>query len=278
MKIIGKTDDFIELSELDSSSCTLFFAKPEPSSLTIIWFLEDDNIFIVDGVQYKFKKNQIVFFTEFHKVKPIRKGTTNFLRFNRSFFCIIDHDDEVSCKGILFFGASQLPIITIPDKDIEQFKILWKMFTIEMKSKDNLQISMLQMMLKRYLILSTRLFKEQHQYLSTEKENDIIREFNFLVEKYFNVKHTVADYADLLFKSPKTISNIFSKLGTKSPLSYIQDRKMLEAKRLLYHTDMQIQEVAYKVGYNDIQTFSRFFKKQEGISPSKYRENKLKEK
>ena len=46
---------------------------------------------------------------------------------------------------------------------------------------------------------------------------------------------------------------------------------MLEAKRLLYHSDMQIQEIAFKVGYDDIQSFSRFFKKQEGISPSKYR-------
>ena len=102
-----------------------------------------------------------------------------------------------------------------------------------------------------------------------------MREFNFLVEQHFNTKHTVAEYAELLFKSPKTIYNIFSKIGSKTPLSYIQDRKMLEAKRLLYYTDIQIQEIAYKIGYNDIQAFSRFFKKQEGISPSKYRKKTL---
>ena len=131
------------------------------------------------------------------------------------------------------------------------------------------------MMLKRYLILCTRLYKEQYQYSSIKKENDIIREFNFLVEQFFSTKHTVAEYAELLFKSPKTISNTFSKIGSKTPLSYIQDRKMLEARRLLYYTDIQIQEIGYKIGHNDIQAFSRFFKNQEGISPSKYREKSL---
>ena len=50
---------------------------------------------------------------------------------------------------------------------------------------------------------------------------------------------------------------------------------MLEARRLLHHTELQIQEVAAKIGYDDIQSFSRFFKKQEGVSPTKYRENSL---
>ena len=273
MKIEGKTDEFIELTELKPDSCTIF-NNPEPSSLTILWFQTDDNNFIIDGKKYSFTKNQIIFLTEFHKVEVIKKGITNFLRFNRPFFCVIDHDIEVSCRGLLFFGASQLPVITIPNEEIEHSQILWKMFTIEMQSKDNLQISMLQMMLKRYLILSTRLYKVQHQFTGIKKFG-IIREFNFLVEQHFKTKHTVAEYAELLFKSPKTISNIFSKIGSKTPLNYIQDRKMIEARRLLYYSDMQIQEISNKIGYTDIQAFSRFFKKQEGISPSKYREKSL---
>lgn len=274
MKIKGKIDDFIELKELGIPDCGIF-DSPEVSSLTILWFQTDYNEFIIDGKSYLFTKNQIIFLTEFHKIKVIKKGEIKFLRFNRPFFCVIDHDIEISCKGILFFGASQVPIINIPNKGIDHFQILWKMFSIEMQSKDNLQISMLQMMLKRYLILCTRLYKEQHQFSKIKKETDIIREFNFLVEQHYNIKHTVAEYAALLFKSPKTISNIFSKIGTKTPLRYIQDRKMLEAKRLLCYSDIQIQEIAFKVGYDDIQSFSRFFKRQEGISPSKYRENAL---
>ena len=274
MKVTGKIDDFIELKELGIPDCGIF-DNPEASSLTVLWFQTDNNEFVIDGENYLFSKNEIIFLTEFHKIKVIKKGEIKFLRFNRPFYCIIDHDADVSCKGLLFFGASQVPVITIPDEELEHFQILWKMFFIEMQSKDNLQIEMLQMMLKRYLILCVRLYKHQKYFPKEEKNIDIIREFNFLVEQHFNTKHTVAEYADLLFKSPKTISNIFSKRRTKTPLSYIQDRKMLEARRLLQHTNIQIQEIAFKVGYEDIQSFSRFFKKQEGISTTKYREKSL---
>jgi AraC-like DNA-binding protein len=117
------------------------------------------------------------------------------------------------------------------------------------------------------------LFKTQEHYPDEKIESDIIRQFNFLVEQHFKTKHSVAQYAELLNKSSKTLSNIFSKISSKTPLQYIQERKMLEARRLLRYSDLQIQEVAYEIGYDDIQTFSRFFKKQEGVSPSEFKSN-----
>lgn len=271
MKFLGNTDEYLQLQTLDTNSCMVLKESIE-SSLSVLWFTSDDNELIIDGKEYIFSKNQIIFLTEFHQVDIKKIDDIRFLRFNRSFYCILDHDQEVGCKGILFFGASQLPIIQIPVEAVDQFETLWNMFTIEMESDDNLQIDMLQMMLKRYLILCTRLFKAQEQYPRENKESDMVREFNFLVEQHFKTKHTVAEYAALLFKSPKTLSNVFSKIGSKTPLQYIQDRKLLEAKRKLRYSDMQIQEIAYDLGYEDLQAFSRFFKKKEGISPSKYKE------
>lgn len=147
------------------------------------------------------------------------------------------------------------------------------MFLIEMQSKDDLQIEMLQMMLKRLLILCTRLYKEQRQLAPLAKNNlDLVREFNFLVESHFKIKHTVADYAELLHRSPKTLSNLFAQVSPKTPLQIINERKMLEARRLLRYTDQAVSEIAYTIGYEDVQTFSRFFRTQEGMSPSAFRE------
>jgi AraC-like DNA-binding protein len=205
-------------------------------------------------------------------VSAVKLEGVNFLRFNRPFYCILENNSEVGCKGALFFGASQLPIIKIPDEDLEKFEILWKMFTLEMQSSDNLQFEMLQMMLKRYLILCTRLYRSQLHPSSENMEFDILREFNYLVEQHFRTIHTVTEYAELLNKSPKTISNIFLKLNSKTPLKFIQERILLESRRLLIYSSKQIKEIAFEVGFDDIQTFSRFFKRKEGISPSKYKE------
>ncbi len=270
MKFIGKTNEFIDLATIDYTNCGVLQEVVE-SSLTILWFQTDRNLLIIDGKEERFAKNQIVFLTEFHRVVPKQIGKVRFLRFNRPFYCILDNDSEVGCKGVLFFGAAQLPIIRIPETELVKFETLWKMFTIEMEFHDNLQIEMLQMMLKRYIILGTRLYKLDQNYPPEKKETDLIREFNFLVEQHFRTHHNVADYARLLYKSPKTLSNIFSKVNSKTPLQYIQERIMLEARRALRHSDKPVKEIAYEIGFDSIQSFSRFFKKQEGISPSEYK-------
>ncbi len=272
MKYIGTTSEYLCLTTNDIESCNILNESVE-NCLTVLWFTQSNqNKLIIDGDEFVFSKNEIVFLTEFHKISIDILENVKLLRFNRPFYCILDNDIEVGCKGALFFGASQVPIITIPEEDLDKFETLWKMFIIEMQSSDNMQRDMLQMMLKRYLILCARIYKPKIQYPIENRDFDIVREFNFLVETHFKSIHSVTQYAELLHKSPKTISNLFRKFNSKSPLQFIQERKMLEAKRLLIYTTKQIKEIAYDLGFEDIQTFSRFFKRNEGMSPSKYKE------
>ena len=84
----------------------------------------------------------------------------------------------------------------------------------------------------------------------------------------------MAEYSEMLFKAPKTISNTFKKLCEKTPLQVIQERIVLEARRMLFYTDKDVSEIGYELGFQDIQSFSRFFKNQEGLSPTDFREKK----
>jgi AraC-like DNA-binding protein len=272
MKFLSNANEYLELTTVETANRAVLEERID-SSLAVLWFETDDNLLHIDGAPYTFHRGQMVCLTEFHKVEAISIHRLRLLRFNRTFFCIIEHDREVSCKGILFFGASQLPIVTIPPEELDKFETVWKMFVMEMESTDNLQLEMLQTVLKRYLILITRLYKQQCTLRTLDHASvDLVRELNYLVEQHFRTKHTVTEYARLLNKSPKTVSNVFSKMGSKSPLQYIQNRKMLEARRLLRYTDKSVKEIAYELGYEDIQAFSRFFKVQEHMAPSDFRE------
>lgn len=272
MKYTGRTNEYFEVVSISKENC--FILKEGGSDqLSLLWFSTDNNVLLIDAVEYTFRKNQIICITEFHKVKPVHIQGLQLLRFNRPFYCITNHDSEVGCKGILFFGSSNLPIIHLTEKDAEILGTVWKMLCIEMDSRDNLQLEMLQMMLKRILILCTRVYKTQENFDQLDLSNDtIVRAFNFLVEQHFREKHTVSEYAELLNKSPKTLANLFKKINHKTPLQLIKNRRMLEARRLLSYTNEPISEIGYQIGFNDIQSFSRFFKKNEGSSPSEFRE------
>lgn len=271
MKYEGKTGEYFEVCSItneDNSS----LKHAIDGSLILLWFEGDNNQLNIDGVTRVFNTNDITFLTPFHNVEVVQISTVKVLKFNKPFFCVVNHDSEVGCKGILYYGATMLPVIKVSDPELEILNAAWKMLCIEMESKDELQLEMLQMMLKRILILCTRIYKEQSHSVEVDNPtSDVIREFNYLVEQHFKTKHSVAEYADLLFKSPKTLSNVFKKLGSKSPLEFIQDRILLEAKRLLSYTDKGISDIAYEVGYEDVQSFSRFFKKKQEVSPSEFK-------
>lgn len=110
------------------------------------------------------------------------------------------------------------------------------------------------------------------------KEDDssisIFRNFKNLVELKFTEWHKVKNYALEIHISPKHLSSTVKKVTGKSAKEIIQDRILIESKRLLLHTNMTIKEVAYAVGFVEPLHFSGFFKKRAGTSPSQFREER----
>jgi len=268
--IFGLTDDIKQ--HLNSFSIN-------SGTINILWNRNKSPVELhIDDITIFLKPNQLVTTTYLQHIsyKKTEKPLTAFL-FNKEFYCIANHDSEVSCNGILFFGTQDLPIITIPKGQERKFNLLLEILIEEFSTSDKIQGDMLQMLLKRLIIICTRLAKEQLIVKHLENDQiDIVRKFNVLVDTHFKTKRNVSDYAELLFKSPKTLSNLFSIYNQKSPQQIILTRVALEAKRLLSFSDMQNQEIAYELGFNDPAHFSRFFKKMTNHTPSQYRDlNKI---
>ena len=77
----------------------------------ILWAREKDCSIMLDGYQVDLKQHQVLFSTTLNILKiPMEAGIIAIV-FNREFYCIRDHDHEVSCNGILFLGSSRSPVI-----------------------------------------------------------------------------------------------------------------------------------------------------------------------
>lgn len=273
MEFFGTSNEYLLVSTLKKEDNQVV-SKNSNDKLSVYWNTEKNTSLLIDNVTYVLKPNQIVFLTEMHNVDISNIDEINCLQFNRNFYCIDNHDSEIGCKGVLFFGASQVPIINLNEENRKKFELLWSVFQAELKNKDEMQIEMLQMLLKRFLIIATRIFKDENKIVYVqETKMDVIRNFNFLVEVHYKTKHTVSEYADLMNKPAKSLTNLFANHIEKTPLQIIQDRIYLEARRILLNSEKSIKETAYELGFEDIQSFSRFFKNKNGVSPKEFREN-----
>jgi AraC-like DNA-binding protein len=255
----------------------VFYGKDRKDKLlTIAWNKGQTQPITIDSVPYNFPGNSILCLMinqSFHFANP--QDIVSW-QFNRDFYCIVNHDKEVSCVGFLFYGSGETMFIRLNKQQQTKIDLLLRVFIDEFATVDNIQEDMLRMLLKRLIIIMTRLAKEQYLTkidLTTDKL-DIIRKFNLLVEMHYKMEHQVKFYAEQLHRSPKTLSNFFALYNNKSPLAVIQERVVLEAKRLLIYTDKTSKEIAYELGFEDVAYFSNFFKKNTSFAPTAFRKRK----
>jgi AraC-like DNA-binding protein len=95
--------------------------------------------------------------------------------------------------------------------------------------------------------------------------------FRDAVEKDFATNHSVSAYADALGYSRRTLVRAVRSATGETPKGFIDKRVVLEAKRLLAHTDLPIGRVGAAVGFPDPANFSKFFQLHTGHTPVAFR-------
>ena len=162
--------------------------------------------------------------------------------------------------------------IRLSEDERRKIDTLTRIMQEEFLSTDHLQDEMLRVLLKRFIILCTRIAEDRQ---GAVRENSLqfetIRKFYVLVDTYFKEKKQVQEYADMLNKSPKTLANILSAYQQPSAIRIIHNRIQAEARRLLLYTAKSSKEIALMLGFEDQAAFSRFFKNAAGLSATEYR-------
>lgn len=106
------------------------------------------------------------------------------------------------------------------------------------------------------------------------RSEDITREFKTALQKNYKAAKNPSEYAAQLNLSPSYLNECVKAATGKSVSSHIQQRVVLEAKRLLYHSGKSVKEIAGHLGYDDYSYFTRLFTKVVGITPVAFREKK----
>ena len=245
----------------------------------IIWFKKGAGKHFVDFKQYDVFENAIFF---------IGKNQVHYFDENMDYDGILIHFSELFLgpnessidylmKYSLFNNPYQMASCCI-GQGIENTlsgyidQIYAELATEEDFARDEL----LRTYLKAFLIQVQRRKNDFEQangkmpFMPDEKREQLIRFVN-LVDGNFNKGFAVAEYAQLLHISPRTLSDLTAQTLNKTPLTVIQERIILEAQRLLLHSGLNVNQIGYRLWFDDPSYFVKYFKKHTKISPSEFR-------
>lgn len=94
-----------------------------------------------------------------------------------------------------------------------------------------------------------------------------VRQFEDLIELNFKFMKFPKDYASLLNISEKHLNRIVKNCLNKTSSTIIQDRVLLEAKRMLMHSQLNVSEISDELNFSESSYFIRFFKQKTGLTP-----------
>lgn len=105
----------------------------------------------------------------------------------------------------------------------------------------------------------------------SNRQQELFTHFKSLIEEHFQSKKNVSEYANLLNLTAKHLSETVKKLTNHSALYYIHERIIHEAEYLLVYSDSSVKEIAHFLHFENPSHFGRFFKKNKGTTPLKFR-------
>ncbi|MBV8252394.1 MAG: helix-turn-helix domain-containing protein [Chitinophaga sp.] len=174
----------------------------------------------------------------------------------------------------------QLPIIQNPNNGHELqlqpeamafLRDIMEKMLLEYEQRPDWHNSMQQAYLQLLLVYLSRLYTEKFSTSERQPDRILLKKYLQLIDSNYTTHHEVAAYAGLLNISAGHLGDVIRQQSGRSAIEHIHARVLLEARRMLFHTDQSIKEIAFALGFEDASYFNRFFKRGYNQTPLAFR-------
>lgn len=224
-----------------------------------------------------------------HEIHELKRGRVFFIDYNQVFRFL--EIDNFSGEAVLFTKSfynliytgnrkiksdtafSHLPsFIDFTKSDIASFRSGIVDIKKEFKTSSHLNKEIICLLLKVSMLKYIRK-TDNPEYIDfkTNRKNSYIEEFKNLVEINFKELKRTSDYSKKLAISANYLNSLIKEKLDISAETYIQNRVILEAERLLLNTDLSVTEISFELGFSDKSHFGKYFKKISEESPNNFR-------
>lgn len=239
----------------------------------IVWILGGSGYHIIDSVRYEVMPNAVFFMIpgQIHDfgLSPDTVGYS--ISFSSEFFsCRAQSRHAETGVPAYDFDRIANALYLNPQQTSEMKKILDGIVDeYEMEGQDYEEV--IWSLLHVLLIKAMRVSGKNAAEGNVSRNILLSRRFKLLLEKHYSEIADVATYAAMLNVTERALNDATREALGNTASRLIRDRVMLEAKRLLLHSEISVGEIATQLSFEDPAYFSRCFRKHSGRSPVDFR-------
>lgn len=235
---------------------------------TVIWSLTATGKHIVDFKEYLIIPNNIFFVSpgQVHQIITDPQPTGYVILFTSEFLETNSIRKDFITNLKLFKNSDETPPLTLSDKMVGTLNLFADKMQTAFNSKTDMSFEIIGAYLKLFLIECNgicSLFSDSNTQ-TIEVGKTLVTNFKALVEKHYSRWHQVKDYADALNVTPNYLNEVIRSTIKIPAKEYIQNRLILEAKRMVVFTEKSGKEIGFDLGFEDPSHFSKFFKTNTG--------------
>jgi len=239
----------------------------------IFWYQKGTANHVIDFKPIKVKANSLLFVNKNRVQMLDAKGGYDgkFLLFTEAFFDKYPNDIKYLRNNILFNDLLEEPVLNLK-KDSPIVSVFNDIEAELSRPNDTVQHDVLHNLLHNLLLLAEReRRKTGFNEIRKSEDLDYTLLFKNLLEENFKKIKTVSEFANKMSVSEKKLNKSTNAILGKSPKEIIDERVVLEAKRLLVHTTNSIKEIGYDLGFEEPTNFIKYFKKHVSKTPIEFR-------
>ena len=244
-----------------------------------VLFTEGSGTHAVDFQRFEVKPYQVYFMIPGQVHSWNFAGPVNgyIVNFSETFFQSFLHRPDYLEKFSFFSGSVTDQVLDIPEEFRDKIVVLFENILEEQKSNGKMAFDYIRTLLLNIFILISRFATDHQQSTGSTYNYTLLRNFQNLIERNYTTLRLPKEYAKLLYITPNHLNALCNDMLGIPAGEVIRNRTILEAKRLLINLELSISEIAYQLNFADNSYFTKFFKKQAGVTPEEFRRKALKQ-
>lgn len=246
----------------------------------VLFLLEGSGVHVIDNNEYEIEPPCVFFLSpgQAHKLKLSHDIYGYIFIFTPDFYLINKSNQNRLIEFPFFYSIEQTnpPVHLTEEQDVEFLKQLFLKGIDESGKEESVSLELLRSILDLLLTFCASVYPVDDHLKNKGKGHLLVKKFYQLVEQYIKSNMGVADFADMLAVTPNHLTQTIRQLTGQTSNEIIKAKQLLEIKRLLVHSSLSVSEIAHHLNFPDQSYFTRFFKRETGMTPVAYRNASIK--